>query len=162
MPVNPKKHEAMMKAFCAAYLSNGHNGTKAYIKLRPGSTTENAKRRAFDLLAKEDYQEEIRRLEENFLEEQHITTSRTLQEFATIGYEPLGKAKSKERRQALKDIGTVKVQALDKLAKALHLYDSELPPTGEMGIDEGTPSIIIKLPYNPRFSPRTRHGNKGN
>jgi hypothetical protein len=135
------------RRFQAAYVSNGHNGMRAYLVIRPKVSDGHAKAEASRILSKPEVQAAIREIEENDLVELNITRKRTLQEAASIAYLDLRRPPKKEYLKTLSDVGGQKLRALEILCKAqkIFLADTTMPE------ESGEEHIHFYIPQNKRF-----------
>lgn len=99
--------------FITEYLKNGHNGTQAYLALKPHVTSGTASVEASELIRKPHIIEYMQAIKDRMAAASELTKS-TLIEYASYG---LMIAKQKE------DIGVL-FRGLDVSAKLIHAYDS--------------------------------------
>ena len=74
------------KSFCDEYISNGYNGTQAYLKLVPDSTPQNAKHQADRFLKRELVREYIEEIQKEACANAHITAERIALQLAEIAF----------------------------------------------------------------------------
>ena len=115
------------KQFCREYMID-LNGTKAAV--RAGYSSKSANRAASNLLSKIDIQTEIQTLREAQEKRTQVNADWVLNQL---------------RELALTACDSVKVSALDKIAKHLGMYDSPAPVPREM-----QPQVIFYWPDNGR------------
>ena len=118
---------AKQKQFCQEYMID-LNGTKAAI--RAGYSRKSANRAASNLLSKIDIQTEIQTLREAQEKRTQVNADWVLNQL---------------RELALNACDSVKVSALDKIAKHLGMYD-----TASLAHVESQPQVVLYWPENGR------------
>lgn len=91
MPENkPKTCSALEKRFCAIYVSNGNNGTRAYMAIRPRASEASARQSASEWLAKAHIQAEVNRIVTEGLKRAQASADQVLTEMAHLGFSDIG------------------------------------------------------------------------
>jgi phage terminase small subunit len=115
------------KQFCQEYMVD-LNGSKAAV--RAGYSSKSANRAASNLLSKIDIQTEIQTLREAQEKRTQVNADWVLKQL---------------RELALNACDSVKVSALDKIAKHLGMYDTPAPVHSE-----SQPQVVLYWPENGR------------
>ena len=97
------------KAFCQEYISNGKNGTDAWMKVKPKSKYSSARSYSAQLLKKPEIRQEIDRLIEENKNGKILTMNQSLEILTNI---------------ALTSSDTLKIKAIAEIAKISGFYDN--------------------------------------
>jgi phage terminase small subunit len=116
------KKETKQKQFCDIYLTNGFNGTDAYLKVYPSANPESARRQASKLLTKIDVKAYLKEKQQELSKKSKIDREYILNEYAQL----LESCKA----EGLDGAGTIKDRtnwntALKNIAKLLGLDEPE-------------------------------------
>lgn len=84
------KLKPIEKAFCLEYISNGRNGTRAYMKIRPNAKENSAGQSAFEWLNKPEILAEIERMTNLALKRAQASADQVLAELANLGFSDIG------------------------------------------------------------------------